>query len=176
MKITLEARMFNEIMAFASKFISKDDIRPVLSQILLEVEDGKLTITALDGYKLGQLTFFNNDWEDGEMIIPHTKRVKVRIEPYVTIIDDGKNIIFETAIGSQSYKKFTGEFFEYEQAFPKEEPKVVFTMTAGNIAKALSAFDENAFIDIEYYGKYLPLIVKDRKKATALILPARRNK
>ncbi len=174
MKITLEAKMFNEIMAFASKFISKGDIRPVLSQILLEVEDGKLTITALDGYKLGQLTFFNNDWEDGEMIIPHTKRVKVRIEPYVTITDDGENIIFETKIKTQSFKRFDGKYFNYKTIFPEKEPKEVFTMTAGNIATALSAFDKDAFIDIEYRGKIEPLIVRDRKKATALILAARR--
>lgn len=176
MKITLEARMFNEIMAFASKFISKGDIRPVLSQILLEVEDGKLTITALDGYKLGQLTFFNNDWENGKMIIPHIKKVKVKETAYVTIIDDGENITFETDIGSQSYKKFIGEFFDYEKVFLENNPKEIFTMNAGNIAKALSAFDKNAFIDIEYYGKYLPITVTDQKKAVVLILPARRKK
>ena len=175
MQITLEATTFNEIMTFTSKFIGNDLIRPVLSQILLELEDKKLTATALDGYKVGQLTFYDVDGEEGSMIIPPVKKVKVKTEPYVTITDDGENIIFETALKTQSFKKFEGEYLNYKKAFPKKEPKEIFSMTAGNIAKALSAFDKDIIIDIEYRGEMEALIVRDRKKATALILPARRR-
>lgn len=175
MQVTLKATTFNEIMTFASKFTTKDNSRPVLSQILLELEDKKLTATALDGYKMGQLTFYDVDGEEGSMIIPPIKKVKVKTEPYVTITDDGENIIFETVTKTQSFKRFDGKFFNYKPVFPEREPKEIFSMTAGNIAKALSAFDKDTIIDIEYREKHLPVIVTDRKKAIALVMPVRRK-
>ena len=175
MKITLDVRKFNELMDFTSKFIGKDKTRPVISQVLLEVRNGKLTATALDGYKIGKISFYNKDWEDGSMIIPPMKRMKIKDTSYVTISEDDENIIFETATGSQSVKKFKGDFFKFDSIFPEDKPKEVFRMTAGNIANALSAFPKDEYVDIEYRGEIEPLIVKG-DGSIALVLPVRRPK
>ncbi len=173
MKIRLDSNIFNDIIKFATNFVAKGrDARPVLTQVLLEVEDGQLKATALDGHKLGQI-IFTGDWEDGTMIIPLVKRV--RESEYVVIEDDGENIRFESETGTQIYKKKESQFFNYKDALPKSDPKETFSMTAGNIAKALSAFHKDEVIDIKYRGEVDPLIIESHTKM-AVVLPVRRAK
>ncbi len=175
MRIRLSADTFNDIIKFVSKFVAKGrSARPILTQVLLEVENGQLRATALDGVKLGQIAF-NGDWEDGSTIIPLVKRVKARETDYVIIEDDGENIIFETETGSQIYKKTESKFFNYRDALPKSDPKETFSMRAGNIADALKAFDKNETLDIEYRGELDPLVIKGQS-TYAMVLPVMKRK
>ncbi len=175
MKIRLDSSVFNDIVKFVSNFVAKGrNARPILTQILLEVENGQLKATASDGHKLGQI-MFNGDWEDGSMIIPLVKRIKVKETSYVIIEDDGKNIIFETKVGSQSYKKTESTFFNYEKTLPTKDPKETFSMRAGNIADALKAFDKNETLDIEYRGELDPLVIKGQS-TYVMVLPVRKRK
>lgn len=175
MKIRLDSSVFNDIVKFVSNFVAKGrNARPILTQVLLEVENGQLKATALDGHKLGQIVF-SGDWENGSMIIPLVKRVRVKDTIYVIIEDDGENIIFETEMGSQIYKKIESKFFNYEKALPTKDPKETFSMTAGNIANALSAFHKDEYVDIEYRGELDPLVIKGQS-TYAMVLPVRKRK
>ncbi len=175
MKIELTSDMFNEMIKFVSNFVARGKkARPMLTYILLEVENKRLKVTGCDGIKLGQITF-SGDWEDGSMIMPLVKRVKVKETDYVNIIEDGKNIILETEVDSQIYKKTGSKFFNYEEVLPTKNPKETFRMRAGNIADALKAFPKNEYVDIDYRGELDPLVIRGQS-TYAMVLPVRGGK
>lgn len=179
MEVRLEIpfEIFNDIVKFTKHYIAKDGgPREILTQISIKVENDKLEAVALDGVKLGKMTFDFNGHETVEMVIPLVKPYPKNYEKggtRLTIIDNGEDITFETAVGSQSYKKIKGKFFSYEEVLKqKEKPKETFCMDPKLLATALKGFSKDSWVKFEYYGDGNGIMLRNHdSEKIAFVLP-----
>ncbi len=171
MRVGMMVDSFNELMAFASPFIAKEDYRPALTRIYLEADDAGVKATALDGYKLGQIALSATCEEPGSLLIPVVKKMK-RDEGFVHIYDEESSIVYETATGKQVFKKLKDRFIDYRTVQVTEPGKEVFKIGVDNLRTALSAFDKSDTVQISYHGAIKPLVIETAGKY-AMVLPCR---
>ena len=117
-----------EALARVIPFAAKDKDRPVLSCVRFAQREGKLTLTASDGFRLAEATL---DFEDGEAealidaqelrglagAIRKAKRVKVSFENANL---DTKALVIETEAIHYRWTGVTGSYPNYLQVIPTE--------------------------------------------------------
>lgn len=171
MKINLSYGAFDAIMKATKPFVSKDDMRPVFTQILLESDNGKVTATALDGVKIVKLTVSaESGTESGKMLVPWVKPIGKK-GVYALITDDEKSITIETVTEQRTFRKVQGSYMNTDRFFEnKESPETTMYFDPKQLADALTAFDDK--VKIEYFGAYKGVIITDLAcKQKALVMP-----
>ena len=171
MKIYLSYGAFDAIMKATKPFVSKDDMRPVFTQILLESDNGKVTATALDGVKAVKLMVAaETETETGSMLIPWVKPIGKK-GVYALITDDEKSITIETVTEQRTFRKVQGSYANIDRFFEnKEPPETTMYFDPKQLADALTAFDDK--VKIEYFGAYKGVIITDLAcEQKALVLP-----
>jgi len=116
----------SRVIPFAS---GKKDERPVLKCIRFAQSDGKLTLTATDGFRLAEVTLdFENG--EGEALIPaddlkglvsalkKAHRVRLGFEP--NGFSDLKNLVVETEAIRYKWRSEVGTYPDYEKVLPTE--------------------------------------------------------
>jgi len=143
------AEALSRVIPFAA---GKKDERPVLKCIRFAQRDGKLTLTATDGYRLAETTL---DFEDGEgeALIPadelkglvsalkRAHRVRLAFEP--DGISDHNNLVIETEAIRYKWRSESGTYPDFEKVIPTEYIAVAHfdtreMMKAGASLSALS--------------------------------------
>ena len=171
MKIYLSHGAFDAIMKATKPFVSKDDMRPVFTQILLESDNGKVTATALGRVKAVKLTVAaETETETGSMLIPWVKPIGKK-GVYALITDDGKSITIETVTEQRTFRKVQGGYANIDCLFEnKEPPETTMYFDPKQLADALTAFGDK--VKIEYFGAYKGVIITDLAcEQKALVLP-----
>lgn len=171
MKINLSYGAFDAIMKATKPFVSKDDMRPVFTQILLESDNGKVMATALDGVKAVKLTVAaETETETGSMLIPWVKPIGKR-GVYALITDDEKSITIETVTEQRTFRKVQGSYVNTDRFFEnKEPPETTMYFDTKQLADALTAFDGK--VKIEYFGANKGVIITDLAcEQKALVMP-----
>lgn len=173
MEIKLSIDEINDIFKMAKQFIDKKNVREMFTQIQLRIKGNILSAVALDGIKLGvyQLPYNEKDAQDGSIAIPLLSLFK-KDDVYCHITQTDKETIFQTAKGSQSYRRIDGDpVADYEKFLPKEENKAdTFYFDPKNLASALTAFSNDGAVKIDYYGNTRGFIIS-RGNRMALVLP-----
>ena len=171
MKIYLSYGAFDAIMKATKPFVSKDDMRPVFTQILLESDNGKVTATALGRVKAVKLTVAaETETETGSVLIPWVKPIGKK-GVYALITDDGKSITIETVTEQRTFRKVQGGYANIDCLFEnKEPPETTMYFDPKQLADALTAFGDK--VKIEYFGAYKGVIITDLAcEQKALVLP-----
>ncbi len=148
--ITIDSSRLEELFKTTKDSLSKDESRPILKWIKIEVEKDKMTAISLDGYILSTITIdINNDIEEPysffiqPFYIPKTKQgceitfdcsstgyVMVIIKPY-------------TSKDTISYKitQPSAEFINWQQAIPKTDKQFEISFNANYLMKILKGFN-----------------------------------
>jgi hypothetical protein len=123
-----------EALSRVLPFTDADDARPVLQCIKAVQKDGKLTLTATDGFTLGEISL---DFEAGEAealinrddvkgLIPalrKAKRVKVSFDQKPDSDNGGllaKSLIVDTELIKYSLASQEGSYPDYDRVFPSD--------------------------------------------------------
>ena len=174
MKINLSYGAFDAIMKATKPFVSKDDMRPVFTQILLESDNGKVMATALDGVKAVKLTVAaETETETGSMLIPWVKPIGKK-GVYACLTDDRENVTIQTALDQRTFRKVQGEYLDAERLFKTEKmPEATLYYDPRQLAEALSTFTTDK-VKIDYFGTNKGVIISDLVcDQKALVLPLR---
>lgn len=107
--------------------VSDNEARPIYTGALFEIEDGKLTVVAVDGYRLAlrRETLESSDMNDCSFIAPGTalsdlQKMCSDADETVKIILGNKHISFSVGNCVLITRRLEGEFLDYKKAIPKD--------------------------------------------------------
>jgi len=107
--------------------VSDSEARPVYTGALFEIEDGKLTVVAVDGYRLAMRreTPESSDMDDCSFIAPGSalsdlEKMCSDSDETVKIILGSKHISFSVGNNVLITRRLEGEFLDYRKAIPSE--------------------------------------------------------
>lgn len=111
--------IFKRAIPFAAVSEGK---RPVLTGLLLEVNENKITVVASDGRRIAELTAECESEITNSFIIPAAACKKVcdmfkKTDGEITISSDNKGLIFSGNGVSMYVRLLEGEFLKYKEAF-----------------------------------------------------------
>lgn len=107
--------------------ISQDENRTILTGELMEIEDGKISLVALDGYRLAiRSGYVNTDLGNRKVVIPGKALVEIsrlieEEEENIKISFTDKHALFVFKELKVITRLLEGEFMNYKQIIPKEE-------------------------------------------------------
>ena len=122
--IKIENRLFCEMVDYVIYAVSQDEKRPAHTGVLVKLENRKLTMVALDGYRLAvcerEVDFEGNF----SMIVPAKAMNEVRkivgdTDGKLTIFANRRYIIFNAKEFIVLSRLLEGEFLDYNKAIPK---------------------------------------------------------
>ncbi|MDR5658913.1 DNA polymerase III subunit beta [Serpentinicella sp. ANB-PHB4] len=141
---------------------SQDEMKPVFTGVLIEIQENELNMVALDGYRLAlKKAEIENDTNNKAIIPAKTLNEVSRI------MDDAEEIIFMSL--SEKHALFTlgqtrlisrlleGEFINYKQIIPKEFKSKIRI----NTKKLLESVERAALISREGKNNPLKITIKD---------------
>lgn len=112
--------------------VSDNEAKPIHTGCLFEIEQNKLNVVAVDGYRLSiRRETLENTLENMKFVVPgNALREIERIlsdnnEKIVSIYPDEKHILFEINQTVFITRLIDGEFLNYRAAIPKKSDKVV---------------------------------------------------
>lgn len=132
--VSVNGDAFMKAVGKVAYAISHDDTRVILTGMLLDVEAGKMTMVALDGFQMSK-EVIDCDGDDMRVVVPSTmiRRICDCIEPSdtVTITTDGTRICARTAESEVIGGALVGEFIDYKRLTPdKFATATVFSRSA----------------------------------------------
>ncbi len=122
--ITLKNSLFSEMLDYVIYAVSTDDKRPAHTGVLIKLEGNKLTMVALDGYRLAicerELEFEG----DFYMIVPAKAMMELRKivsdkDGEITIYSNKRFVIFNAENYIVLSRLLEGEFLDYKKAVPQ---------------------------------------------------------
>ncbi|PKM73468.1 MAG: DNA polymerase III subunit beta [Firmicutes bacterium HGW-Firmicutes-16] len=129
--------------------VSDNEARPVYTGALFEIESGKLTVVAVDGYRLAlrRETPESSDMNDCSFIAPGTAltdlvKICSDADETVKIVVGSKHISFSVGNCVLITRRLEGEFLDYKKAIPKD---FTYTIKAER-TKVLKAVDRVSLI------------------------------
>lgn len=149
MKITMDTSNLKTVFDACKSFVSKSDIHPALRAVQLNFSRKRCTAYATDGFKMMSLVVPYTDGDEGNMLVPIIKLPK---DPFVTLSDEGNEIVFDFGGSKQAVKKYAGDFFENpERFFPTADPAYTIYFDVKNLSDALDAFKSKA-VRLDFFG------------------------
>lgn len=162
-KITVKETLLREMLVQTEIALARDDTRPVLTGLLMEVGAGKIKFVATDGHRLAFRQAVGGAGTELKAIIPgRAVQELVRIlepdaERQVNISVDGSSIVFELDGIALSTRLLEGKYPPYQQIIPTN-----FKTTAEFNAASFGAALERAEILVRDGGNNLvKLAIKD---------------
>ncbi len=122
--ISLKNSLFSSMLDYVIYAVSNDDKRPAHTGVLIKLEGNKLTMVALDGYRLA-ICERTLDFEgDFYMIVPAKAMMEVRKivgdkDGEITIYSNKRYVIFNAENYIVLSRLLEGEFLDYKKAIPQ---------------------------------------------------------
>ena len=140
--ITLSSKVLKEIISKTLFAVSLDNARKILTGSLYEIENGILTVAAVDGYRLALTKKDVKTQSDSKFIIPgktqsellkiisgsEDEEIKISFSENYALIE-GEGVIFTSRL-------IEGEFFAYRNTIPAES-KYIVKIDCYNFLKAI---------------------------------------
>lgn len=127
--LTVTQETLSGMIAQTSFAISTMESRPVYTGALLEVEDGILTMVAVDGYRLAlrKEKVESCDVDNMRFIVPGSalsdvEKICISPEENVTVSVDSKHVSFSVGDTVLISRRLEGEFLNYRKTVPFEFP------------------------------------------------------
>lgn len=112
-----------EAINTAAKFVCKDDLRPVLCCILLDVNDGKMKVVSTDANRLFISKEIECSAKDMQIVIHAPLNKLPAIKDDLIQIDISKEFI---AIGNNKVNIFDGKYVAYTAVLPQYDKYMLF--------------------------------------------------
>ncbi len=133
----LDCDLFKNMIRQTLFATSQDESRPILTGCLIEIENGDMTMVAIDGYRLALRTAKVNPSTTGKAVIPSKTLSEVSKiisnmgdEDNIRLAFTDKHILFEVGAVRIVSRLLEGEFIKYAQIIPKENKSRVVVDTA----------------------------------------------
>lgn len=170
MKVQMALDNLKTIFNACKTFVSKDDIRPILQTVQLNFGGGLCTAYALDGIKLISVVVPYDGGDEGTLNVPIIKLPK---GTYVTISDEGNEIVFDFLESKQAVRKVEGEYPKNpEQFFNKQDASFSIGFDPKNLKDALDGFKDHKTIRFDFYKETEAALITGTNKK-ALVFPVR---
>lgn len=170
MKITMNMADLKTIFNACGKFVSKDDLKPILKTVQLNFFNGMCTAYALDGIKMMTVAVPYTDGDEGTMNVPIIKLPK---GAFVNITSEGNEVTFDFLDHKQTLKNYDGEFPKNpEQFFKQETPTLRIGFDPRNLRDALDGFKDDRVVALNFVDKNKACIIEGTNRK-ALVFPYR---
>lgn len=130
--ITLPQRTLKSMIAETIFAVSDNEVRPVHTGSLFDIENKILTVVSVDGYRLAlrRETLENTELENGSFIVPgaalnEAEKICEDTEDPVVITLGSKHIMFSIGDTIVISRRLEGEFLNYKQAIPKDSKYLI---------------------------------------------------
>lgn len=122
--ISIENTLFSEMVDYVIYAVSQDEKRPAHTGILIKLENKKLTMVALDGYRLAVCERVVDFEGNFSMIVPAKAMNEVRkiigeADGKLTIFSNRRYILFNAGDFIVLSRLLEGEFLDYKKAIPQ---------------------------------------------------------
>lgn len=123
-KIKIKEGLLREMLTQTEVAMAREDTRPVLTGLLLEIEEGKIKFISTDGHRLAFRQAATDQKQQVKAIIPGRavqeliKILESDMEKEVTIHADNSNIIFDMDGLTLSSRLVEGKYPPYQQIIP----------------------------------------------------------
>ncbi|MCQ1531684.1 DNA polymerase III subunit beta [Lutispora saccharofermentans] len=158
--LSLTNSMLKEMIKQTIVAVSNDEIRPILTGVLLEIAGDQVTMVALDGFRMAvKVTSALND-ENFKAVIPGKTLIEIgkildESEEPVSIFLSKNQVLFQTGDTTVISRLLEGEFINYKQLLPTEYKTKIALKTEHLLdaceRAALFARDSNNSIKFEVY-------------------------
>lgn len=132
----LDCDLFKNMIRQTLFATSQDESRPILTGCLIEIENGAMTMVAIDGYRLALRNASVNPSASGRAVIPGKTLSEVgKIissmtgEDFIRLAFTDKHILFEVGAVRIISRLLEGEFIKYGQIIPKDNKSKVVVNT-----------------------------------------------
>ena len=174
---------------FVKCAVSKDEYRPILTGIHLQVKGSRLIVEAVDGYRLMQASaeiIENNNGQDEsfDCVFDYNIPIKATKKDFDNNMDikitNDKTVIFEdiSAHQSISYKTINGSFFNTDNIWPEGEPEFQVRLNPKFLSELAKAYKDKGSVLLSFYGELNPVISSIENKPTdngrGLLLPLKK--
>lgn len=158
--LSLTSSMLKEMIKQTIVAVSNDEIRPILTGVLMEVDGNQVTMVALDGFRMAVRVASALNDENFKAVIPGKTLVEIGkilndTEDPVSIFISRNQILFHIGETTVVSRLLEGEFINYKQLLPTEY-KTKIVLKKENLLDAcdraaLFAKDSNNSIKFEIY-------------------------
>lgn len=131
-KITIPQKLIKDMVKSTSFAVAMDEARPILQGILLEIKNNKLSLVALDGYRMAI----------------RTESVEVNADTDISAVVMGKNFL-EVSKLLENKEDVTVCFTENQILFEVGETKIVSRLLEGNFVEYNSLLPQDNNINIK---------------------------
>lgn len=169
MKIQMKTENLKEIFQACKTFVSKDMTRPALTVIRLQCKGDVCTATALDGYKMMEVTVPSDGSDEGTMLIPIVRVPKV---PIVVIEETENEIVFDFITETLTVLKFKGEFINTDGFLEVEKFNFEIGLDPKLLRDAMEGFKGEETVKFSFTSEIGKCIVTAGNKK-ALVMPVR---
>ena len=179
MKAKIFTNDFNRIIAATKGFVNKDDTKKLYKFIRLEFHsaDSSITAVAVDGYRLSVehavcecdkdfVAYINADTK-----LPGSAEASIEVVNGETIIRCNDHIY--------GCRMMDGEFLDWENVLPKDDPTFRFGVNGEYLLSALQAAKVSCGksfkqpVVLEFRGELTPVILRTNKDDIKMVLPVR---
>ncbi|NLM42579.1 MAG: DNA polymerase III subunit beta [Clostridiales bacterium] len=158
--ISLTNSTFKEMIKQTIFAVSNDEIRPILTGVLMEVDGSTVTMVALDGFRMAVRVASALNDQNFKAVIPGKTLLEIskildESEDPVNIFISRNQILFHIGNTTVVSRLLEGEFINYKQLLPTEY-KTKITINKNNFMNAcdraaLFARESNNSIKLEIY-------------------------
>lgn len=132
----LDCDLFKNMIRQTLFATSQDESRPILTGCLIEIDNGAMTMVAIDGYRLALRNATVNKSATGKAVIPGKTLSEVgkiisgmTEEDQIRLAFTDKHILFEVGPVRIISRLLEGEFIKYAQIIPKDNKSRVVVNT-----------------------------------------------
>ena len=171
-KVSLETIELKKIFRVMKLVTGKSSYQGVLKMIHCRVENGRLTATAMDGYRFNQFNVKCIHEEDFEFIMPIVSVAKSEI----TVITVNENEVeFDFGNAKTVEKIEDGTFPNVKNLIPNDDPEFRIYADPKYMKAAFESFSGDRCVKIEFRGEAKQIIIRNKINDIAVVLPIRVN-
>lgn len=171
-KVSLETTELKKIFRVMKLVTAKSNYQGVLKMIHCRVENGRLTATAMDGYRFNQFNVNCIHEEDFEFIMPVVSVTKSER----TVITVNENEVEFDFGNAKTFEKIEeGTFPNIKDLIPKDDPEFYIYADPKFMKAAFEAFSGDGCVKIEFRGDTRQIVIKNKINDIAIVLPIRKN-
>lgn len=160
--IKIESELFCQMVDYVIYAVSLDEKRPAHTGVLIKLENRKLTMVALDGYRLAVCDREVDFEGDFSMIVPakamhEVRKIAADCENKITIYANRRYIIFNVGDYIVLSRLLEGEFIDYNKAIPQNNP----IKATANVKDFINVIDRVSLLITERLKNPVKLNIKD---------------
>lgn len=145
-QITITKEQLVEMLQMAKTTIAKDDTRPILTYIKIEVTAQEISAVSLDGYMLSKISYNHNQTtEPFSFVIKPFEIPTDLINAIVEQNGDSVNITLKCSYFdiTYSFKQPDSEYINYEKILPTTSKNLTISFDAVRLIKILKPFTKS---------------------------------